>query len=390
MSADQSVAAPVASTSPSGAFSVETGMGVYHWIGLRDVSICYERVVLSAEAAISSEQTKGRKKKPIDPIKLERERNTVNMRYSRWLSRSSRTGNYILISIDPARSRGSFALRIEERSHETVRTLRMSSLFLGEQFEEMYKSSSGSPAASATAEHTKGSQDKEEKESASDFFLVLQQLASALSEEIVPFVESFLRREVDSENTKVILVIERQLPDNYKLVRIQQHVMTVFQQSLGKYIMFSAVEIPPRLKSRQNNVDTGIKSSALKTWSIESARMLLERRRDEVGVHSLTRTKARATRKRTKDADVSSASAAPATRAPVPHKVDDLADTVNQAEAFAKLVGLPCPNVGDTYERANAAALERQRKRAKPLPTISSLLQTNTDNEDNEDNEDSE
>lgn len=327
------------------AFSIETGFGVYRWVGLRDARIGH----LDAPIKSNSEtevRPKGRKpKKSIDL-------NTINQRYARWLC-AAPTDRYVLISIDPARSKGSFALRIEERTAENVSTVRMSSLFLGPQFEQRYMPHS--PARDIDAD------------SSECFFVIMQQLFDILRGEFIPVVERYLPQlQPDSEtNTKVVLVIERQLPDNYKLVRIQQHVMTIFESVLGHYRDFSIVEIPARLKSKQNGADPNIKAHALKTWSIDAARMLFARRRDEAGILSLTKKRVVTQRKnKAKLADTAAQASAVAEPMLPAQKVDDLADTVNQAEAFSMLVGLPCPHAGDVYAAANAAALERQRKQA--------------------------
>lgn len=325
------------------AFSIETGYGVYRWIGLRDCRVGH---VDPLPEPTDTKKRGRRSKKTIDI-------NTINQRYARWL-RTAPEERCVLISIDPARSKGSFALRIEERSRGNVTTVRMASLFLGPQFESRY------------VPHSSGV--KVDADSSECFFIILNQLMEILRGEFIPIVERYLPTQDPNceTGTRVVLVIERQLPDNYKLVRIQQHVMTTFESILGHYRNFSIVEIPARLKSKQNGADPNIKAHALKTWSIDAARMLFARRHDELGALSLTKTRAVPKRKSKKAAQdrEQPASGAAAEQPLPPQKIDDLADTVNQAEAFASLIGLPCPLAGDVYTAANAAALERQRKQS--------------------------
>jgi hypothetical protein len=255
-----------------------------------------------------------------------------NERVVRWLV--DRPRNIVLLSIDPARSRGSFALRIEERTSENVRTIVLDSVFVD----------GGSASEDTVA-----------------LPLVLQSLSRQFHERYLPLLREHTTSHPD---TVLIALIEKQMQENYKLVRVQQHVMTILSEAFSfdstMAPRFLLVEIPPRLKTVQNGVPPTIKGSALKTWSKDAAKRLLESRGDTEAVAKFL-PRPRMTKKRMAEASAAS-DAAPLRN----FKADDLADTVNQAEAFAKLVGLPCPRAEGVYEGANGGALERLAKRQRP------------------------
>lgn len=111
------------------------------------------------------------------------------------------------------------------------------------------------------------------------------------------------------------IIIERQLPHNYKAVRLSQHVLTYFllraaNQPLLPYI----IELDSKVKGRELGAPKGLSDSGLKTWSVKKATELLQTRRDEESLRVMAKFQ---------------------------QKRDDLADTVCQIEAVFKIMGLP-------------------------------------------------
>lgn len=104
------------------------------------------------------------------------------------------------------------------------------------------------------------------------------------------------------------VIVERQLPHNYKAVRISQHTISYFSFVLfNKPLLASIIEIDPKLKGKMLEAPKGISESQLKSWSVEKARGMLEVRKDKFSLEVLDHFKS---------------------------KQDDLCDTVCQIEAF--------------------------------------------------------
>lgn len=108
-----------------------------------------------------------------------------------------------------------------------------------------------------------------------------------------------------------ILLIERQLPENYQNIRIQQHTESWFFIELSKNTNqhFTILEMDPRFKGKALGAPKNLNSTGLKAWAIDEARRILVDRGDETSLKILDSCKT---------------------------KKDDLSDTVVQSEAFYK------------------------------------------------------
>lgn len=110
-----------------------------------------------------------------------------------------------------------------------------------------------------------------------------------------------------------IVIMERQLPWNYKSVRISQHILTYFMIHLKDLPQYPLIfEIHSTLKSKQLGA-SHLNSHAIKTWSVDYAKEILISRNDTYALDILNKSK----------------------------KKDDLADTVTQIEAFFTLMKWP-------------------------------------------------
>lgn len=111
-----------------------------------------------------------------------------------------------------------------------------------------------------------------------------------------------------------IVIMERQLPWNYKAVRISQHILTYFMIHLKDLPQYPLIfEINSTLKSKQLGAKH-LNSHAIKSWSVDFARDILVSRNDQFALNILNKKGA---------------------------KKDDLADTVTQIEAFFSYMKWP-------------------------------------------------
>lgn len=107
------------------------------------------------------------------------------------------------------------------------------------------------------------------------------------------------------------VISERQLPQNYKAVRMSQNIISFFLQCAERSKLKTIViEVNPRLKGYMLGAPKGCTDKQLKAWSVEKTTEIFKERNDTVGLAVLAKTK----------------------------KKDDLADTVSQSEAFFELV----------------------------------------------------
>ncbi len=108
-----------------------------------------------------------------------------------------------------------------------------------------------------------------------------------------------------------LVVIEKQLPDNYPLVRISQHLLTWFLEYLRDRPELAVIaEVSGKIKGQAYGV-TDLNKPAMKKWSGTVASALLARRKDEFSHAIITKSR----------------------------KKDDLGDVVIQLEAFCELLG---------------------------------------------------
>lgn len=106
------------------------------------------------------------------------------------------------------------------------------------------------------------------------------------------------------------VILERQLPENYKATRIAQHIISYFSIKLhNRKLCPSIIEVAPQLKGRMLNVPKGTNAKELKKWAVVEAREILTDRDDEFALNVL---------------DFYS------------KKADDLSDTVLQLEAILR------------------------------------------------------
>lgn len=110
------------------------------------------------------------------------------------------------------------------------------------------------------------------------------------------------------------IVIERQLPFNYRSFRIFQHTLSYFLIKLKDAPLLPQImELDSKLKSHQLAPGEDFTKNALKKWSVKKCEELLKLRNDTLGLELFNQQR----------------------------KQDDLADTVCQLEALFKYLGLP-------------------------------------------------
>ena len=109
------------------------------------------------------------------------------------------------------------------------------------------------------------------------------------------------------------IIIERQLPHNYQMVRIQQHTISYFSILLhNKPLLPAIIDVCPKLKGQVLKAPKNITYNQLKQWTIQIGRQLLEERQDNYSLSVLEKYR---------------------------NKQDDLCDTIIQAEALFRLWG---------------------------------------------------
>lgn len=110
-----------------------------------------------------------------------------------------------------------------------------------------------------------------------------------------------------------IVIIEHQIQLNPDTPRVLQHVISYFLYALRNRKKRPLIfEIDASVKGRELSYNKK-EDGGLKSWSIAKAKSLLSRSKDDFGLEIMKKTK----------------------------KKDDLADTICQAEALAKILGLP-------------------------------------------------
>lgn len=120
-----------------------------------------------------------------------------------------------------------------------------------------------------------------------------------------------------------IVYVERQLPQNYKVVRVMQQTLSFFESRLKDNRLLSHIyEVDPKLKGKILGAPKGLKEGALKSWSVQVGMSLLVKRQDAYSIWRLNTCKS---------------------------KLDDLCDTICQAEAMAVELGLPLTSEVNGY-----------------------------------------
>jgi hypothetical protein len=78
------------------------------------------------------------------------------------------------------------------------------------------------------------------------------------------------------------MIIERQLPQNYKVALVAQHTISYFSIKLHNTILLPCfIEIDPKLKGKYLGAPKGINEHQLKTWAVEKGREILVARNDK-------------------------------------------------------------------------------------------------------------
>jgi len=150
-----------------------------------------------------------------------------------------------------------------------------------------------------------------------------QDLSSDLVCPIYSFIETYLDKYLDLFKTCHIVIIEKQLPVNYRAVRMSQHTLTYFMIHMKniKPQLAMFFEVKPQLKGRELGAPPNLNERGIKLWAIDKARELLIDRGDTKGLEILNRKDPVTKRK---------------------EKKDDLSDTICQVEALFSYLDWPC------------------------------------------------
>ena len=128
------------------------------------------------------------------------------------------------------------------------------------------------------------------------------------------YITNFLDQYLSIIKESHIMIIERQLPTNYRAVRISQHVISYFLIHFKDLPQLPMIfEIDPKLKGRELGASKHLNARGIKIWSVEFAQSLLTKRKDWDGLQLMNKIK----------------------------KKDDLADTLCQIEALFSFNGWP-------------------------------------------------
>lgn len=118
-----------------------------------------------------------------------------------------------------------------------------------------------------------------------------QVLSKDLVSPLYTFLMPFLDQHKELFKTCHMVVIEKQLPINYRAVRMSQHTLSYFMILMKNQVpelpMF--FEIAPTLKGRELGVPPNLNERGLKLWAIEKARELMVDRSDKIGLAILDR-----------------------------------------------------------------------------------------------------
>jgi hypothetical protein len=135
-----------------------------------------------------------------------------------------------------------------------------------------------------------------------------------IEETIFTDISSYLLSISDYLLPAHLVVIERQLQENYPLVRISQHLISWFIEHLRDGPgMALIIEVSGKVKVNAYGM-TSLNKPALKKWSAETVPGIFERRGDNYSLSVINSSKKR----------------------------DDLGDVVLQLEAICELLGLYC------------------------------------------------
>lgn len=147
-----------------------------------------------------------------------------------------------------------------------------------------------------------------------------QELTADHVTRIFTFVFEFLDKHLDLFKTCHVVIIEKQLPINYRALRMSQHTLTYFMIHLKNLepTLPMFFEVMPTLKGRELGAPPNTNEKGIKIWAVEKAIELLTIRNDKVGLNILNRKVAGKREKK-----------------------DDLSDVVLQIEALFSHFGWP-------------------------------------------------
>ena len=150
----------------------------------------------------------------------------------------------------------------------------------------------------------------------------LQELSDDLVSPIFSYIQTYLDGYLDLFRTCHMVIIEKQLPVNYRAVRMSQHTLTYFMVHLKNLTPNLAMffEVKPQLKGKELGAPPNLNEKGIKQWAIQKSIELLSLRSDKYGLEVMDRKDPVTKRK---------------------EKKDDLADTVCQIEALFSSFGWP-------------------------------------------------
>ncbi len=216
--------------------------------------------------------------KPYKSVYVAHDPHTVSIENREWPDRIR------IISVDPGVTH--YAIRVEERSRSTVGPIK-------------------------TLHFDKVGLKKDD-----------QELSTDLVCPVYSFISNYLDEHLELFKTCHMVIIEKQLPKNYRALRMSQHTLSYFMITLKNIEPQLAIimEIKPQLKGRELGVPPNLNERGLKLWATVKARELLEERNDLEGLRIMDRKDPITNRK---------------------EKKDDLSDTVCQIEAMFSYFGWP-------------------------------------------------
>lgn len=157
-----------------------------------------------------------------------------------------------------------------------------------------------------------------------------------------------------------MVLIEKQMAINYKMVRLSQHVITYFHCVLANSPLLPSIhEVDPKLKTQMLGAPKGLNKPEVKKWAIEHADEILTIRGDEVGKDIIKKV----------------------------GKKDDLSDVVVQAEAYFLYMNLPITFVSATIVVMENAPVIPSNITLTPSNPNEGVIVINGDDNDGNDDE---
>lgn len=241
------------------------------------------------------------------------------------VTRNWTQGFYRVVSIDPGEK--NLAIRIERRSVDAK-------IIVTEFFDkyDLHSYSTINNTSSGTnIRGGKGVKNDGRNGSVSEIYDIVIKI---LDKYIQYFLESHM------------ILIERQMTINYRMVRLSQCIITYFLMKLEKAIYYPMIfEISNKLKSDMLNAPKGLNPKEMKQWAIELALLILECRGDTKSIEHIKTAPKR--------------------------KQDDLSDVVIQIEAFFYYYGYKT-----TFETMNVVTEKTKFSLSANIPSSNSISST--------------